>query len=189
MSYPPVRQKHETQAVTAADVQEIYQDELGRAGADNFIQGWVDSGMSLDEIRQAVNDSPEGQNYDTTGLAASLDNPGVLPTSDGASKKPSRRLLRPSWSHSIIRNCLTVRHSRLDLIISREGLGSGDLTEDTLRDAIIAGAQGSDRLLLRSLSVGVAPYLTRHRRCLAEDQQGEHSTQKQASLRAATANT
>ena len=72
----------ETQAVTAADVQQIYQEELGRGGADNFIQGWVDSGMTIDQIRQAVNDSPEGQNFDSTGLAASLDNPGVLPTGD-----------------------------------------------------------------------------------------------------------
>ena len=133
----------ETQAVTAADVQQIYQDELGRGGADNFIQGWVDSGMSLDEIRQAVNDSPEGQNYDTTGLAASLDNPGVLPTSDAPASPAAgySPLVTQYYQELFNRN---PQQAGLDYFTGR--LDSGDLTEDTLRDAIIAGAQGSDRL-------------------------------------------
>ena len=54
--------------------------------------------MSLDEIRQAVNDSPEGQNYDTTGLAASLDNPGVLPTSDAPARRRLQAKLTQLWS-------------------------------------------------------------------------------------------
>ena len=129
-------------SVTAAQVQQIYQDELGRGGADNFVQGWVDSGMSLDEIRQAVNDSPEGQNYDTTGLAASLDNPGVLPTSDAPASPAAgySPLVTQYYQELFNRN---PQQAGLDYFTGR--LGSGDLTEDTLRDAIIAGAQGSDR--------------------------------------------
>ena len=133
----------EAQTVTAADVQQIYQDELGRAGADNFIQGWVDSGMSLDEIRQAVNDSPEGQNYDTTGLAASLDNPGVLPTGDATADGTTNfnPLIQQYYQELFNRQA---QQPGLDYFSGR--LSSGDLTEDTLRDAIISGAQGTDRM-------------------------------------------
>ena len=129
-------------SVTAAQVQQIYQDELGRSGADNFIQGWVDSGMSLDEIRQAVNDSPEGQNYDTTGLAASLDNPGVLPTSDAPASPAAgySPLVTQYYQELFNRN---PQQAGLDYFTGR--LSSGDLTEDTLRDAMISGAQGTDR--------------------------------------------
>ena len=142
--------QNETQAVTAADVQQIYQDELGRAGADNFIQGWVDSGMSLAEIRQAVNDSPEGQNFDSTGLAASLDNPGVLPTGDATGDATTGQQPVTTNFNPLIQQYYQELFNRqaqqpgLDYFAGR--LGSGDLTEDTLRDAIIAGAQGSDRL-------------------------------------------
>lgn len=138
------------QGVTAAQVQQIYQDELGRSGADNFIQGWVDSGMSLEEIRQAVNDSPEGQNYDTTGLAASLDNPGVLPTGDATGDATTGQQPVTTNFNPLIQQYYQELFNRqaqqpgLDYFAGR--LGSGDLTEDTLRDAIIAGAQGSDRL-------------------------------------------
>jgi hypothetical protein len=83
--------REESPPVTAEQVQAIYQDELGRTGDDSFIQEWVNSGMSLDDIRQAVDQSPEGVNYETTGLAASLNNPGVLPTLAGspASNSPT----------------------------------------------------------------------------------------------------
>ena len=140
--------------VTAAQVQQIYQDELGRGGADNFIQGWVDSGMSLDEIRQAVNDSPEGQNFDSTGLAASLDNPGVLPGPEGTFTNlldTTQNVTNPPVNYSpLITQYYQELFNRdpqqagLDYFAGR--LGSGDLTDATLRDAIIAGAQGSDRL-------------------------------------------
>ena len=146
--------QNETQTVTAADVQQIYQDELGRGGADNFIQGWVDSGMSLEEIRQAVNDSPEGQNFDSTGLAASLDNPGVLPGPEGTFTNlldTTQNVTNPPVNYSpLITQYYQELFNRdpqqagLDYFAGR--LGSGALTEEGLRDAMIAGAQGSDRL-------------------------------------------
>ena len=142
--------QNETQAVTAADVQQIYQDELGRAGADNFIQGWVDSGMSLAEIRQAVNDSPEGQNFDSTGLAASLDNPGVLPTGDATGDATTGQQPVTTNFNPLIQQYYQELFNRqaqqpgLDYFTGR--LTSGDLAEDALRDAIIAGATGTDKL-------------------------------------------
>lgn len=44
---------------TAEGVQGLYQTLLGRSGADNFIQGWLDSGMSLEDIELAIRQSPE----------------------------------------------------------------------------------------------------------------------------------
>lgn len=58
-----IRQSPEYQesasVVTAEQVQGIYQNLLGRSGADEFIQGWVDSGMSLAEIEASIRQSPE----------------------------------------------------------------------------------------------------------------------------------
>tara|TARA_R100000329_G_scaffold51622_2_gene47618 strand:+ start:46 stop:1611 length:1566 start_codon:yes stop_codon:yes gene_type:complete len=201
------------QPVTAEQVQAIYQDELGRAGADNFIQGWVDSGMTEDEIRQAVSDSPEGQYYeqvgDTLGAATGLESLEVTP--EAVSQLYQANLGRPGQQEYIMNwvnsgmSLAEIERAIMDspegqnfaitgqpvggldelntLIDQRAGqsgttntgnfnpliqqyyqelfnrqaqqpgldyfagrLGSGDLTEDTLRDAIIAGAQGSDRL-------------------------------------------
>jgi len=141
-------------SVTAAQVQQIYQDELGRGGADNFIQGWVDSGMGIEDIKQAINDSPEGQNYDTYGLAASLDNPGVLPSTDGTFTNllnTTQNVTNPPANYSpMVTQYYQELFNRdpqqagLDYFTGR--LGSGALTEEGLRDAMIAGAQGTDRM-------------------------------------------
>ena len=141
-------------SVTAAQVQQVYQDELGRAGADNFIQGWVDSGMSIEDIKQAVNNSPEGQNYDSTGLAASLDNPGVLPGPEGTFTNllnTTQNVTNPPGNYSpLVTQYYQELFNRdpqqagLDYFTGR--LSSGNLTEDTLRDALISGAQGTDRM-------------------------------------------
>jgi len=141
----------ESPSVSASQVQAIYQDELGRAGADNFIQQWANSGMSLDEIRQAVDQSPEGVNYETTGLAASLDNPGVLPQAP------------PSTDYSPL--VAQYYQELFNRDPQQAGLGhftgrlqSGDLTEDGLRQAIIDGAQGSDRTFYEASQLGGPVY-------------------------------
>lgn len=137
--------------VTASDVQQIYQDELGRGGTDDFVQNWVNSGMSIEEIRQAVNDSAEGVNYDTYGLAASLDNPGVLP--QGAPPTDYSPLVAQYYQELFNRD---PQQAGLDSFTGR--LQSGDLTEDSLRDAIIAGAQGSDRTFYEASQLGGPVY-------------------------------
>lgn len=137
--------------VTASDVQQIYQDELGRGGTDDFVQNWVNSGMSIEQIRQAVNDSAEGVNYDTYGLAASLDNPGVLP--QGAPPTDYSPLVAQYYQELFNRD---PQQAGLDSFTGR--LQSGDLTEDNLRDAIIAGAQGSDRTFYEASQLGGPVY-------------------------------
>jgi hypothetical protein len=132
-----------SQAVTPAQVQSLYQELLGRQGADENVMNWVNSGMSIDEIRSAIAGSPEGLNYAQYGIAASLDNPGVLPTGDATADGTTNfnPLIQQYYQELFNRQA---QQPGLDYFAGR--LGSGDLTEDTLRDAIIAGAQGSDRL-------------------------------------------
>ena len=135
-------------------VQALYQELLGRQGADEFVMNWVNSPMSMDEIRSAIAGSPEALNFASTGLAASLENPGVLPTGDPTGNVTNTQvgeavpittnfnpLIQQYYQELFNRQA---QQPGLDAFSGR--LASGDLTEDTLRDAIIAGAQGSDRL-------------------------------------------
>jgi len=47
-------------AVTLQSVQDLYQKNLGRQGAEEYVMNWVNSGMSLADIDQAIQNSPEG---------------------------------------------------------------------------------------------------------------------------------
>ena len=49
--------------VSVADVNALYNQLLGRSGADNFLQIWANSGMSLAEIANGIANSPEGIAY------------------------------------------------------------------------------------------------------------------------------
>jgi DNA-binding transcriptional MerR regulator len=66
-----------TPAVTTGQVDALYQELLGRQGADEYLQGWANSGMTLNEIRMAIADTPEGQAYaaSQTGGSGSEANP------------------------------------------------------------------------------------------------------------------
>ena len=66
-------------AVSEADVQELAQALLGRNVAPEFLQQFMEFENPA-AVYDAMYDSAEGQNYRKTGVAASLDNPGVLPT-------------------------------------------------------------------------------------------------------------
>ena len=50
-------------AVTLQSVQDLYQKNLGRQGAEEYVMNWVNSGMSLADIDQAIQGSPEGISY------------------------------------------------------------------------------------------------------------------------------
>jgi hypothetical protein len=50
-------------AVTLQSVQDLYQKNLGRQGAEEYVMNWVNSGMSLADIDQAIQNSPEGISY------------------------------------------------------------------------------------------------------------------------------
>ena len=50
-------------AVTLEAVQGLYQKNLGRLGDEKYVMDWVNSGMSLAEIDEAIQNTPEGLAY------------------------------------------------------------------------------------------------------------------------------
>ena len=56
-------------AVTLEAVQNLYQKNLGRLGDEKYVMDWVNSGMSLAQIDQAIQNTPEGLAFSST-LAA-----------------------------------------------------------------------------------------------------------------------
>jgi len=50
-------------AVTKEQVNQLYGQLLGRSGQDQYLEGWVNSGMTLDQIRAGIAGSPEGVAY------------------------------------------------------------------------------------------------------------------------------
>ena len=81
-----------TPEVSLQSVQDLYQKNLGRQGAEEYVMNWVNSGMSLSEIDQAIQKSPEGLAYasslaattpaGTTETAPVVDQPSNQVTSD-----------------------------------------------------------------------------------------------------------
>jgi hypothetical protein len=161
-----------TQQITTADIQQLYRQYLGGEGQSEYVQTWADavnSGqMTYEEAAQAIQNSPEGQAYaasidPATGLGTvSPERAAFLATQTGATvgNLPEgfdgntntvattagttgnfSPLIQQYYQELFNRQA---QQPGLDYFSGR--LGSGDLTEDTLRDAIIAGAQGSDRL-------------------------------------------
>lgn len=65
-----------TPSVTSSQVDTLYQELLGRPGAEEYLQGWAQSGMSLDEIRSAIAQTPEGQAYAASQTSGSGDGGG-----------------------------------------------------------------------------------------------------------------
>jgi len=69
----------EREAVTPEKVRAFYQQYLGRdPGNNQFVMGWVNSGMSLAEVEAQIAASPEAQNFATTGIAAQAPPPVTL---------------------------------------------------------------------------------------------------------------
>lgn len=58
-------------AVTTEQVNALYQELLGRPGAQQYLSDWANSGMSLDQIRAGIAGSPEGQAYAQSQAATS----------------------------------------------------------------------------------------------------------------------
>lgn len=72
-------------AVTKEQVNQLYNELLGRQGQDQYLQGWANSGMTLDEIRGGIANSPEGVAYaqSQSTQTTSSGGDGVGPTAGG----------------------------------------------------------------------------------------------------------
>ncbi|WP_290942646.1 hypothetical protein [Hyphomonas sp.] len=65
--------------VTLQSVQDLYQKNLGRQGAEEYVMNWVNSGMSLAEIDEAIQNSPEGVSYSSNlASTAAATRPNVM---------------------------------------------------------------------------------------------------------------
>ena len=60
-------------SVSVADVNALYESLLGRSGADNFLQNWANSGMTIDQIADGIRNSPEGIAYAAAQAASAQD--------------------------------------------------------------------------------------------------------------------
>lgn len=71
---PPTRTSPTpTSSVTADQVQALYQELLGRQGADQYINAWVNSGGTIDDIRQGIMNSAEYQALQSQGNGTDTD--------------------------------------------------------------------------------------------------------------------
>ena len=92
------------QSARYSQVQALYQELLGREGLDANVMNWVNSTMSMDEIRSAIAGSPEGQYYaqvgDTLGAATGAESLAVTP--EAVSKLYQANLGRPGQEEFIM---------------------------------------------------------------------------------------
>jgi hypothetical protein len=111
-------------AVDTETVQGFYQQYLGRRGADENVQNWANSGLSVAEIETGIANSEEAQARAQSQQA-------------GATTGVSRERLDQLY------NELFGRTEGAEDAGAEYWMASG-LTGEKLRDALIAGAQGTD---------------------------------------------
>ena len=153
----------EPEQVTLEELQAIYRARLGREGDPENVINWVNavnSGqMTLEEADAGIAGSEEGLAYAASqaagadaidtgmpGPPVSVDDPDPLPPipDDPGPITPTTNfnpLIQQYYQELFNRQA---QQPGLDYFSGR--LGSGALTEDNLRDAIISGATGTDRL-------------------------------------------
>lgn len=112
-------------AVDTETVQGFYQQYLGRRGADENVQNWANSGMSVAEIETAIANSEEAQ------ARAQEKAQQQAGTTTGVSRERLNQLYNELFGRDV-------------LDAGAEYWMASGLTGEKLRDALIAGAQGSD---------------------------------------------
>ena len=72
-SPPPLSTSNTTDSVTADQVQALYQELLGRSGADEYVNAWAATGGTIDDIRQGIMGSAEYQALQSQGNGTGTD--------------------------------------------------------------------------------------------------------------------
>ena len=109
-------------SVSVADVNALYQTLLGRPGADNFLLGWANSGMSINQIAADIENSPEGVAY-ANAQAASV--PDTDPTPSGMTLDEATSYVTELYQSILAR---APKQAGLDYWVN--GLMSGATAED-----------------------------------------------------------
>jgi len=120
-------------AVDTDTVRGFYQQYLGRdPGANQYVQNWANSGLSAAEIETAIANSEEGRQYAQTQAQQQAQQ---QTQQTGATTGVSRERLNQLYNELFGRDVQDAG--------AEYWMASG-LTGEKLRDALIAGAQGSD---------------------------------------------
>lgn len=117
-------------AVDTDTVRGFYQQYLGRPGADEYVQNWANSGMSAAEIETAIANSEEAQQR-AQSQAQQAQQGQQAGTTTGVSRERLNQLYNELFGRDV-------------LDAGAEYWMASGLTGEKLRDALIAGAQGSD---------------------------------------------
>jgi len=148
---------------TTQDVDALYQELLGRSGDGSYLKNWAQSGLSIEEIRSGIAGSPEGQAY------ANRPPPPAEQPIASVNQAIQQATTTAGGSQSVSRERLDQLYNELfgrTTGARDEGaeywMASG-LTGEALRDALIAGAQGSDAVKFQSDQQALAqlPYAQR----------------------------
>ena len=154
--------KPEPEQTTLEAMQGVYVDKLGRTGTPENVINWVNavnSGqMTFEEAVAGIANSPEGQAYAASQAAGADDavtggdtNDTIIDAGTPDPEPDDPEPITPTTDFNpLIQQYYQELFNRqaqqpgLDYFTGR--LTSGALTEDALRDAIISGATGTDRL-------------------------------------------
>ena len=153
-----VYDKPEPDQVTLEELQAIYRARLGREGDPENVMNWVNAvntgQMTLEEADAGIAGSEEGLAYAASQAAGADADPDTI--IDTGTPEPDPEPVDPgpitptTDFNPLIQQYYQELFNRqaqqpgLDYFTGR--LRSGALTEDALRDAIISGATGTDRL-------------------------------------------
>jgi len=172
---------------TLEEMQGVYGDKLGRSGEEVNVMNWVNavnSGqMTFEEAVAGIANSAEGQAY-AASQAAGADGTVTGGTNNDTVTGDA------SSSTSAGSGATTTPTTDFNPMIQRyyQELFNRQAQQPGLDYFSSLAPQEQTGSTTMPLSQAVL-YLTLHRRCSAEDLQGEDSTQRQASLRAALVST
>lgn len=150
-------------AVTTAQVNALYNELLGRSGQERYLRDWANSGMTLDQIRAGIAGSPEGIAY-ANRPAEPPPPPPPPPSPPEPVATISRAEVDALYQDVFGRNA---QDAGAEYWISQ--VESGAIAPENLRDALIAGAQGSDATAYRERGTRLQQQAAEQARLAAEE--------------------
>lgn len=138
---------------SASDIQSLYQELLGGPAKPEGVEYWSSQGMTLDQIRNAIANSPEGLAYASTGQV-SPERQAYMDSLSGQSDGTAP----PADYSGQIGQYYQELFGRSPLATGSEywqsQLASGAISPENLRQSLIGGAQGLDRAYYEATQSG-----------------------------------
>lgn len=147
-----------TPSVSAGDIQGLYQELLGGPAKPEAIEYWSSQGMSIDQLRNAIANSPEGIQYASTGRVSPERQAYMASLSGQSDGTASTGTTSPTDYSSQIGQYYQELFGRSPLATGSEywqsQLASGAISPENLQQALISGAQGLDRTYYEATQSG-----------------------------------